>query len=341
MASFEDFLNAIAGQESGGSYTVVNKDSGALGKYQVMPANVASWSKQVLGYSITPSQFLNSPELQEKVVQGILKGYYDDYGPRGAASAWYSGQPGLSEDTRSQNGYPSIKSYVDQVMARMGDGNNYGYVSEDNRVQQKSMDELLGNQNTTKLDSLSGADRNGLGLGEITAPGIEAATGGIGVGAPQVGGGQQAPQKAAAVGAEFQQRWDAAGQMVAGQTDGLRGAVIDLAKQFVGTPYQWGGSAPGGFDCSGLIQYAMKQAGISFPRVSWDQINAGSRTDLNKLKPGDLVGFGDGGHIAIWLGDNQILEAPRTGLNVRVRELNPNSSWDKNTYGISLDNWYK
>lgn len=345
--SFEAFYNAIIGQESGGNYSAVNKDSGALGIAQIMPFNIGPWSKEILGYEITPQQFLNSPELQDAIVKGKLKKYYDSYGARGAASAWYSGQPDLHMSTKSQNGYPSIKDYVDSVVGRMGDGNQYGYVSEkttDNRVQQKPLNELLGNQDTTKLDALSGADRNGLGLGEITTPGLQAATGGAGMMAAT---GPQAPQggtqERAAIGQEFQERWDAAGEMAqAGDVEGVRAAVIDMAKQSVGTPYVWGGSGPGGFDCSGLIQYAMKQAGISFPRVSWDQINAGTRVqDKSKLKPGDLVGFGDGGHIAIWLGDNQILEAPRTGLDVRVRELNPNSSWDNNTYGISLDDWYK
>jgi cell wall-associated NlpC family hydrolase len=58
---------------------------------------------------------------------------------------------------------------------------------------------------------------------------------------------------------------------------------------------------------------------------------------MSSLKPGDLVGFGDGGHTAIWLGDNQVLEAPRSGENVRIRSLGQNES----VFGVSLDNWYK
>jgi cell wall-associated NlpC family hydrolase len=81
----------------------------------------------------------------------------------------------------------------------------------------------------------------------------------------------------------------------------------------------------------------MKQAGISVPRVSWDQLAMGQRTDLSKLQPGDFIGFGDGGHIALYLGGGQILEAPRTGLDVRVRSLGQG----ENAWGVSLSSLYK
>jgi hypothetical protein len=124
--SFASFKNAISGQESGGNYGAVNRDSGALGKYQVMPANVAGWSKQVLGYAITPQQFLRNPDLQEKIVTGIMQGYYNKYGAAGAAVAWYAGPGTAAKYVRNPSGfnkpqgnYPSIASYVQSVLARM------------------------------------------------------------------------------------------------------------------------------------------------------------------------------------------------------------------------------
>lgn len=108
---------SIAQQESGGNYSVVNA-YGAVGKYQVLKSNVPGWSRKVLGYSISWQRFRDSPALQEKIVRGILKGYYDKYGARGAASAWYSGNPSLDQSTRPQSGGPSIKSYVDSVINR-------------------------------------------------------------------------------------------------------------------------------------------------------------------------------------------------------------------------------
>lgn len=116
------FLNAIAGQESGGNYGAVNRSSGALGKYQIMPGNIASWSKAALGHSITPQQFLNSPRLQEAVARNRLGQYFRQYGAAGAASAWYSGSPTKWKTSYGgqQYGYPSIHNYVMEILRRMG-----------------------------------------------------------------------------------------------------------------------------------------------------------------------------------------------------------------------------
>ncbi len=108
---------------------------------------------------------------------------------------------------------------------------------------------------------------------------------------------------------------------------GSADAVIATARQYVGMPYVWGGSSPaaGGMDCSGLVQYAYGQHGIDLPRVSADQARAGSPVaSMAEARPGDLVAWDSSGrnvgadHIAIYLGDGMILEAPRTGLDIRV-----------------------
>lgn len=104
-------------------------------------------------------------------------------------------------------------------------------------------------------------------------------------------------------------------------------AVIADARQYVGMPYVWGGSSPadGGMDCSGLVQYVYGKHGIDLPRVSNDQARSGTPVaSLAEARPGDLVAWdrssrNDGAdHIAIYLGDGMILEAPRTGLDIRV-----------------------
>lgn len=116
----------------------------------------------------------------------------------------------------------------------------------------------------------------------------------------------------------------------AGATTGTSGsadAVIATARQYVGMPYVWGGSSPadGGMDCSGLVQYAYGQHGVDLPRVSADQARAGSPVaSMAEARPGDLVAWDNSGrnvgadHIAIYLGDGMILEAPRTGVDIRV-----------------------
>lgn len=120
---FSRFVNAIANQESSGNgYRKVNPDSGAIGKYQIMPDNIPSWSRSVLGRSITSKQFLHSPALQEKIARTMLQRYVKKYGYSGAAAAWYGG-PGVARSWSSRNNpqgrYPSIASYVNQIMRRM------------------------------------------------------------------------------------------------------------------------------------------------------------------------------------------------------------------------------
>lgn len=109
------FLWAVKQQESGGDYSVVNSSSGAIGAYQVMPSNVASWTKQALGYSLTPAQFRGNPAAQDAVANSILGGYYDQYGARGAAAMWYSGQP----DPSKTYGDPPVYKYVNDVLSKM------------------------------------------------------------------------------------------------------------------------------------------------------------------------------------------------------------------------------
>lgn len=105
---------------------------------------------------------------------------------------------------------------------------------------------------------------------------------------------------------------------------GMRKQVIDFAMTKIGQPYVWGG-----LDCSGLVQMAYASVGVDLPRVSFEQANWGTRVGQDKAQPGDLVAWDNStrnngaDHIAIYLGGGQILEAPRTGLNVRIRNLDP------------------
>ena len=105
--------------------------------------------------------------------------------------------------------------------------------------------------------------------------------------------------------------------------------VIANAETQLGVPYVWGGTTPNvGFDCSGLLQWAFREAGVSIPRVTHDQWNAGTRVEWDDLRRGDLLFWRSDptapdyiSHVAIYLGDGQMLEAPRTGLNVRVTSV--------------------
>ncbi|WP_418309318.1 LPD38 domain-containing protein [Phascolarctobacterium succinatutens] len=118
----EAFINAIAGQESGGDYGAVNGRTGASGKYQIMPENWPAWAEEAgLGADAEMT-----PENQEIVARYKLGEYYDKYGARGAAIAWYAGEGALDYSEEALNrkqgkgDEPSINEYADSVLARMG-----------------------------------------------------------------------------------------------------------------------------------------------------------------------------------------------------------------------------
>jgi peptidoglycan DL-endopeptidase CwlO len=96
--------------------------------------------------------------------------------------------------------------------------------------------------------------------------------------------------------------------------------VIADARRYLGVPYLWGGTDPSkGLDCSGLVQQVYGDLGIDLPRVSRDQANVGTKVDsLADAQPGDLLFFGSPvHHVAIYEGDGMMIEAPRTGQNVK------------------------
>jgi len=103
-------------------------------------------------------------------------------------------------------------------------------------------------------------------------------------------------------------------------------AAVAIAMHYLGVPYRWGGAAPTtGFDCSGLTQFVYAQLGIGLVHYAATQFASYPKLDPAQLQPGDLVFFEpklDGpGHVAMYIGDDQIIEAPHTGALVRVNSL--------------------
>lgn len=105
--------------------------------------------------------------------------------------------------------------------------------------------------------------------------------------------------------------------------------VLDLAYKQQGKPYKWGAAGPNSFDCSGLTSYVYKNAaGVSIPRVSRDQANAGTKVDRSKLIAGDLVFFGSNGnitHVGMYVGDQKFIHSPQTGDVVKVTNMDTGS----------------
>ena len=111
-------------------------------------------------------------------------------------------------------------------------------------------------------------------------------------------------------------------------------AVVDLAHKQIGKPYVWGAEGPNSFDCSGLTYYVYKNAaGITLPRNSRSQYGAGKAVSKSNLQPGDLIfsstdGTGNITHVAIYVGNGQMIHAPRSGKNVEKVSMNT-SYWNK------------
>lgn len=145
---FDNLVAAIGGQESGGNYNAKNGRTGASGKYQIMPDNWPSWSQE----AGLPAGAEMTPENQEIVARFKLKQYYDKYGARGAAIAWYGGEGALKYSADAMNrkqgngDEPSINEYADSVLARMGTGHSTRSMS------QEEQDRIIKQYRTIKAD---------------------------------------------------------------------------------------------------------------------------------------------------------------------------------------------
>lgn len=132
-----------------------------------------------------------------------------------------------------------------------------------------------------------------------------------------------------------QQRLASAAQVPPG-TSGLRSKAIGLASTYLGSRYVLGGNTHQGIDCSGLVQQVYRQLGFNPPRLAAQQAAymPGVRTSVNNLRPGDLVAWADGSHIAIYAGGGMIIQAanPRQGVIRSPLRAQTN----QNYYGIAV-----
>lgn len=115
--------------------------------------------------------------------------------------------------------------------------------------------------------------------------------------------------------------------------------LIARAKQFIGTPYKWGGTGPLGFDCSGFTQFLYRELGIDLPRISAQQSSSGKRVGIDQLRPGDLVLWDNSSrnngadHVAIYIGNGQVIHAPKPGDAVKISTI-----WDSgHAWGVAMN----
>jgi cell wall-associated NlpC family hydrolase len=104
-----------------------------------------------------------------------------------------------------------------------------------------------------------------------------------------------------------------------GEGSGQGSTVVQAALTQIGSPYVWGGAAPGGFDCSGLVMWAFQQAGIALPHSSQALAHGGEPVALSDLQPGDVLTFySDASHTGIYVGDGLMIHSSTFGQPVRV-----------------------
>ncbi|MFF4322300.1 NlpC/P60 family protein [Streptomyces sp. NPDC001568] len=105
---------------------------------------------------------------------------------------------------------------------------------------------------------------------------------------------------------------------VSGHASGRAMTAVMAARAAVGKPYVWGSTGPSGFDCSGLMVWSYRQAGVSLPRTSQAQRGAGRQVPLSQAQPGDLVTYrSDASHVGMYVGNGQVVHAPYPGARVR------------------------
>jgi cell wall-associated NlpC family hydrolase len=115
-----------------------------------------------------------------------------------------------------------------------------------------------------------------------------------------------------------------------GNPTGHYSGVVEIAMQYLGVPYVWGGASPSGFDCSGFAMYVFAQVGVSLPHHAASQYGMGTPVSKEQLQPGDLVFFNGLGHMGIYIGGGQFIHAPHTGDVVKISSLS--DSWYASTW---------
>jgi len=119
--------------------------------------------------------------------------------------------------------------------------------------------------------------------------------------------------------------------------------IVKYLLQFKGTPYVWGGTQPGGFDCSGLMQYGFQHFGIKLPRTTYDQIGQGQAIGMKGLRPGDLVFFDTDknrsgpDHVGIYMGNGKMFHTPRPGKSAEVTDMTSGYYLDRFMGGRRID----
>lgn len=391
------FMNSIAGIETRGQsdpYTAVNSQTGAHGKWQIMPSNWSNWSRETFGRVVS-----KTPQNQRQVARNKMLEYYDRFGDWDAvAVAWFAGPnraerylQGDESVLNLSDGGTTVRNYIRRARKGLRQHSDVGGATlpshqrrqlatthpdqrpqraeaaessrqpgpvsglsyaDDPRTQPADaalrnwasyLSNRIANGSRMSLDEVESLpddwepeDEPNDGTDLMVTPfGLEDRIDMAGDAARRIFGelGNRAiPERVSLPGdlgvpEDAQLDVDvppAALDHTNLPEDSAGNMAVDIASQYLGTPYKWGGTNPDrGLDCSGLTQLVYKQMGIDLPRVSRDQAQVGQEVGtLDQARPGDLVAFSsrgqDVGHIGIYVGNGKMLHAPRSGRNVSI-----------------------
>ncbi|MGZ8694936.1 MAG: C40 family peptidase, partial [Gaiellaceae bacterium] len=123
--------------------------------------------------------------------------------------------------------------------------------------------------------------------------------------------------------------YSASAEIITAAPPSQYGGVVGIAMQYLGIPYVYGGSTPGGFDCSGFTMYVYGQMGVSLPHYTVAQYSMGVPVGRGDLQAGDLVFFDGLGHVGIYIGGGEFIHSPHTGDVVKISSM---TGWYASTY---------
>lgn len=303
---------ALIGNESGGNASAVNATSGATGLTQVMPTTAAGM------YGISPEEAavkLKDPAFALDAGFKYLSQQKQAFGTWKLALAAYNAGPNAVKEYHGVPPYEETQNYVRNILGRVSPGSLLTPQEQaPGSVVSPSPAPVATTQPQTWSDTTSAlAGLQAIAQGKHPDPLAEL---------------KALAERPPAPVAQPKATPSPLRVEVKGPVTPKVKSAVALAESYLGTPYVWGGEKPGGFDCSGLLQYTWAQKGVSIPRTTYDQFKTGQSVPRSKLQPGDAVFFkgsdskdGLPGHVGMYIGGGRFIEAPHTGAVVRISTL--------------------
>lgn len=286
----EHIFTGLIHEESRGNQNA-KSSAGAIGYTQLMPSTAK-------GLGVNPYD----PQQNLDGGARYLRQQYDTFGSWKLALAAYNAGPGAVKQYGGVPPYAETQAYVRNILGAVHPG---------------ATKPPQGTTAPLRTTQAGGIDTKALALDQLSHIGdpggtlSDATSGAFNFSAhPQSINFPKPAVKGAATGSSRDQK------------------AVALIKEYLGTPYVWGGSKPGGFDCSGLLQYVWSKEGVSIPRTSFEQFLTGRSIPKSNLRVGDAVFFkgsdsqnGLPGHVGMYIGGGKFVEAPHTGATVRISAL--------------------